>query len=224
MKFISPSNKHHFSIIVPKLCQPITLDSLNKDYIEKRCSDHESSYEYKIKFKNYNCDDYSYLWYVSNFRIGHDKNKEMHCKAIIFYIHGGGFVFGSPQACDIFTRTWSKKTEFPVFAVKYRLAPRSKFPCSLDDVFQAYYWIVNHCESVLKIKYDKIIVSGDSAGGNLALALCTLCIQKKIDGIRKPDALLLAYPGNYDKLAYYHMIFLFLQMAEHLMISCYFLN
>jgi hormone-sensitive lipase len=63
----------------------------------------------------------------------------------------------------------------------------------LNDVWQTYYWLVENAESQLGIKPNKIILVGDSAGGNLAAAITIMAITR---GYRVPDGLILAYPGN----------------------------
>ncbi len=63
-----------------------------------------------------------------------------------------------------------------IFAIDYRLAPEHPFPAALDDVWQAYCWIIYHGITRLGITPAKIILSGDSAGGNLAIGLVNLCI------------------------------------------------
>ena len=62
----------------------------------------------------------------------------------------------------------------------------------MDDVWEAYTWIVNYAERWLGISPKKIILAGDSAGGNLCLGIALRCIEA---GFRKPDALILAYPA-----------------------------
>ena len=79
-----------------------------------------------------------------------------------------------------------------MFSIDYGLAPDHPFPEALDDVWQAYCWIVNHAEEQLGIIPESILLVGDSAGANLALGVALLAIQKQF---RRPDALLLAYPA-----------------------------
>jgi hormone-sensitive lipase len=74
----------------------------------------------------------------------------------------------------------------------YRLAPKNKFPDALDDVWQQYNWIMDNAERILGIKPKKVILTGDSAGGNLAFALTVLLIKEKR---RVPDSVFLVYPA-----------------------------
>jgi len=87
---------------------------------------------------------------------------------------------------------WANDLNIPIFSVDYRLAPDNKFPAALNDVWQTYFWLVNNAESHLNIKPEKIILIGDSAGGNLVCALTIMAIKK---GFRVPDGLILCYPA-----------------------------
>ena len=91
-----------------------------------------------------------------------------------------------------YSRVWANEVGVPVFSVDYRLAPANKFPCALNDSWQVYYWIVEHAESFLGVKPEKIILVGDSAGGNLVTALTVMAIQRKY---RVPDGLIAVYPA-----------------------------
>ncbi|CAI2383957.1 unnamed protein product [Moneuplotes crassus] len=112
-------------------------------------------------------------------------------KAILVHIHGGGFVSMSSFSHQGYTREYANGLGIPVFSIDYRLAPEDPYPAALNDVWQAYSWLVTNCTTQFGIKPSKIIVTGDSAGGNLACALTMLCIEKHF---RVPDFLLPAYP------------------------------
>ena len=65
----------------------------------------------------------------------------------------------------------------PIFSIDYRLANEtSSFPDALNDVWQVYYWLVLNAEKEYGVRPDKIILVGDSAGGNLICALTILAI------------------------------------------------
>ena len=44
---------------------------------------------------------------------------------------------------------WANELDVPIFSVDYRLSPATEFPAALNDVWQAYYWIVEHAEAFL---------------------------------------------------------------------------
>ena len=119
-------------------------------------------------------------------------DSEVHFDKLVLHIHGGGFISMSSSSHQSYTRKWANALGLPVFSIDYRLAPEHKFPSALDDCWQAYYWLVNYSSKFLGIKDPKIILAGDSAGGNLAAALTIKLISA---GYRVPDGLFLAYPA-----------------------------
>lgn len=113
-------------------------------------------------------------------------------KRLILHIHGGAFVAMSSKCHQNYTRRWAIETDTPVLSVDYRLAPEHRFPDALDDCWQAYMWVLQCAKKYLGITPEKIIIAGDSAGGNLALGVVLRSIQTFQ---RIPDGLLLTYPA-----------------------------
>jgi len=85
---------------------------------------------------------------------------------VLLYIHGGAHVACSPQTHRPITSVFAQH-DWQVFAPDYRLAPEHRFPAGLEDVVSAYAGIL-----ATGIDPSQVAVAGDSAGGNLALALC----------------------------------------------------
>lgn len=83
----------------------------------------------------------------------------------LLYFHGGGFSF-YPQAYSNFIAQLTLAAGSRTFALDYRLTPEHRFPAQLNDALHAYQWLL---ESGMDL--ERLIVGGDSAGGNLALAL-----------------------------------------------------
>lgn len=108
--------------------------------------------------------------------------------AAFFYIHGGGWVAGSPRTHRPLTWRLSKQIGIPVIAVDYRLAPEHVFPAGLDDCVAAYKGLI-----ASGVPASSIIVGGDSAGGNLTLALA---LRLKDEGIALPAALVCLSPAT----------------------------
>ncbi len=108
-------------------------------------------------------------------------------KAII-YIHGGAFFLGLMYIQKIFASYVAKATEATVFSIDYRLAPEHPFPAALDDCFAVY-------KDLLKQGFDpkKIIVMGDSAGGNMTL---TLLLKLKLEKLPLPGAAIPLSPAT----------------------------
>ena len=107
--------------------------------------------------------------------IGAPENKTL--PAIIFY-HGGGWVMGSRDGHDSLCRYLSNATECRVFSVEYRLAPEFKFPIPIDESFIALKFISDNSEE-LNIDKSKIVVAGDSAGGNIAAVMSLMAREEK---------------------------------------------
>lgn len=88
----------------------------------------------------------------------------------ILFIHGGAFVAGSLDTHDNMARYLASKTNCEVVAVGYTLSPQAKYPQALEECYSVMIW--------LSSKFQKLIVVGDSAGGNLAASLCILSRDK----------------------------------------------
>ena len=91
----------------------------------------------------------------------------------ILYLHGGGYVAGTPDMMAASCQTMATKSGALVVAVQYRLAPETRFPGPLEDCQTALKWLVAEAEA-LGIDRDRIAVMGQSAGGGLAAALALL--------------------------------------------------
>ncbi|KAJ2156579.1 hypothetical protein GGF46_005086 [Coemansia sp. RSA 552] len=87
----------------------------------------------------------------------------------ILYFHGGGYVAGSLALYRPMLRRVSQASNLPVFGFDYRLAPGSQYPTQLYDAFCAF----QNLKAQGYAERD-IVFAGDSAGGNLALALWQL--------------------------------------------------
>lgn len=83
----------------------------------------------------------------------------------LFYLHGGGYVFGSPRVYRTMTYPWLLQANANAFLPVYRLAPEHKCPAAIDDAVAAYEWLVAG-----GVRPETIVIAGDSAGGGLALA------------------------------------------------------
>ena len=105
---------------------------------------------------------------------------------VIFYCHGGGYMTGSCLYARSLTMKLAKYTHHDVFCFDYRLAPEHPYPAALEDALAAWEHILTQGHAP-----QNIIVAGDSAGGNLALAL-TLTLRLK--NMELPKCLVLFSP------------------------------
>ncbi|MGM9950322.1 MAG: alpha/beta hydrolase [Lysinibacillus sp.] len=96
--------------------------------------------------------------------------------AIIYY-HGGGWVIGNLDVVDVPCRLLANRTGCVVISVDYRLAPEHPFPAPAEDAYAAVEWVANHGETIF-VDTSKLVVSGDSAGGNLAAVVCLMAKDK----------------------------------------------
>ncbi len=85
--------------------------------------------------------------------------------AALLYLFGGGFVLGSPFEDLRITAPLAHHLGRPVFAPHYRLAPEHPFPAALDDAWAVYRALLE------RFGAERLALAGESAGGNLALAL-----------------------------------------------------
>ncbi len=97
---------------------------------------------------------------------------------VLLYVHGGGFFACSPATHRSVTSGFAQGGRFRVFAPDYRLAPEHRFPAGLNDVRAAYDWLV-------ATGRPPVALAGDSAGGNLVLALL---LSLRDDGCPLPAA------------------------------------
>lgn len=100
---------------------------------------------------------------------------------VLVYLHGGGWCFGSLNSCARFCAALAAEARIAVLAVDYPLAPEQPFPAALDACTAALRQTVERAAE-WGLDSGRISVGGDSAGGNLALAValrgmadCTAC-------------------------------------------------
>ncbi|WP_199506233.1 alpha/beta hydrolase [Geodermatophilus sp. TF02-6] len=109
---------------------------------------------------------------------------------LVVYFHGGGFVTGSVAVADRPCRLLARSARCVVASVEYRLAPESPFPAPLEDALDSVRWLAGHAAE-LGADPGRLVVAGDSAGGNLAAA----AVQQLVAGGGPPIAhQLLLYP------------------------------
>ncbi len=100
--------------------------------------------------------------------------------AVLLYLHGGGYVIGSPVTHRNLCATIASGAGIPVLSLDYRLAPEHPHPAAVTDATAAYSWLLE--QGFLP---SRIAIAGDSAGGGLTIA--TL-VKLRDDGVAQPAA------------------------------------
>ena len=85
----------------------------------------------------------------------------------LVFFHGGGWVIGDLDTHDVVCRKLADEGQLIVISIDYRRAPEHKFPAAVDDAIAATAWIATHAKE-FGIDASRLVVGGDSAGGNLA--------------------------------------------------------
>jgi acetyl esterase len=90
---------------------------------------------------------------------------------VLLYLHGGGWTIGDLDTHDVLCRQLAREAGGAVVAVDYRMGPEHRFPAAVDDCVEAFRWVLAQAPD-LHLDPRRTAVGGDSAGGNLAAALC----------------------------------------------------
>ena len=105
---------------------------------------------------------------------------------VILYCHGGGFIAESRAIHDPLLAALGRAAGARGFMVDYRLAPEHPFPAALDDCYAAWNFLLSS-----GIDPGRIVIAGDSAGGNLAVVTA---MRARDEGMPQPAALVLLSP------------------------------
>jgi acetyl esterase/lipase len=92
----------------------------------------------------------------------------------LLYIHGGGFYSGSSQTHRAIAGSLAKSTSADVLVVNYRLVPEYAYPSQINDVLNAYRWLLESGYS-----NDNIVFAGDSVGGTIAIEAVLRQMRRK---------------------------------------------
>lgn len=130
-----------------------------------------------------------------------------HISKMILDIPGGGFVAMDPRTNDDKLFAWAGKTGLPILSLDYKKAPEFPYPYALNECFDVYTTIIKsrgRCIGMSGQQMPKVVVTGDSAGGNLATSMTLMVIESTLGSRRPglspgdlnlPDGLVLLYPG-----------------------------
>ena len=117
---------------------------------------------------------------------------------LVVYFHGGGFVIGSIGLMDNVARELTHHSGALVISVEYRLAPEHPYPAGFQDCASVTQWALDNAVR-FGVPQNKVVVAGESAGGNLAAA--TALHQRDIGGPSLAGQVLI-YPGTAGPLTH----------------------
>ncbi|XP_063729745.1 arylacetamide deacetylase-like [Symsagittifera roscoffensis] len=99
-------------------------------------------------------------------------------KTTLVHIHGGGYVFGSPEEAAGSVLRMQNETGGQMFFIRYSLAPEHLFPTAVDDCVAMVKYIMDHSEQ-LGVDRRNVQIFGDSAGGNLVTQVALQMLEQK---------------------------------------------
>ena len=111
----------------------------------------------KVSTKDVTLADCRGRWFIPN---------DIDSAITILYLHGGGYSFNPKSTYSNLGAMIALSAKSRLFALDYRLSPEHKFPAQLTDANNAYRWLLSQ-----GVNPEQLVVMGDSAGGNLTLAL-----------------------------------------------------
>ena len=120
---------------------------------------------------------------------------------VVIYFHGGGWVLGNLDTHDSLCRKIASESGCVVVAVDYRLAPDAKFPAAFDDSFAATAYVSEHADE-FNIDPARLVVVGDSAGGNLAAAVAIRAAEVGSPAIRSQVLIYPVVEPNFETESY----------------------
>ena len=99
---------------------------------------------------------------------------------VVLFLHGGGFVIGDLEVYDALCAEICAQLDLPVVSVDYRLAPEHPFPAAPDDCEAAARWVASSPEALGR-QVTGLVITGDSAGGNLTIVTTNQLMAEPAD-------------------------------------------
>ena len=126
---------------------------------------------------------------------------------IVLDVPGGGFVAMNPRHHEDKLLGWAAKLELPVLSLDYKKAPEYPYPYALNESYDVYHTLITsrgRCIGLSGASIPRIIITGDSAGGNIATGTTLMILQSAANDAQRysdqellptPEGLVLIYPG-----------------------------
>ncbi|KAI9770772.1 MAG: hypothetical protein M1840_003022 [Geoglossum simile] len=127
---------------------------------------------------------------------------------VVLDIPGGGFVAMTPRNHDDKLLAWAGKLGLPVLSLDYKKAPEFPYPYALNECYDVYHTLISsrgRCIGMSGEHRPRIVLTGDSAGGNLATCVTLMILQSGgadsgrwesgVEVLPSPEGLVLIYPG-----------------------------
>ena len=108
----------------------------------------------------------------------------------IIFFHGGGLMLKAAKSHYQFAKWYAEKAKCKVVFPDYRLIPKYRFPYAVEDCYGVYDWVINSADE-LGVDKNKVILTGDSAGANLAAAVTLMARDR---AVTSPLGVLMSYP------------------------------
>ncbi|KAI4229494.1 MAG: hypothetical protein L6R36_000853 [Xanthoria steineri] len=124
---------------------------------------------------------------------------------VVLDVPGGGFVAMNPRHHEDKLLGWAAKLELPVLSIDYRKAPEHPYPYALNECFDVYRSLIvsqGRCIGLSGSTMPRVVVTGDSAGGNIATGMVLLILENNEnqrhsnqEPLPSPEGLILIYPS-----------------------------
>lgn len=125
--------------------------------------------------------------------------------SLVLDVPGGGFVAMGPRNSEDKLLSWAGQLKIPVLSIDYKKAPEYAYPYALHECYDVYHTIMatnGRCLGLSGSTRPRIVVTGESAGGNLAVSMTLMVLQSAMaqgwegeNVLPRPDGLVLAYPA-----------------------------
>lgn len=125
--------------------------------------------------------------------------------SLVLDVPGGGFVAMGPRNSEDKLLSWAGQLKVPVLSIDYKKAPEYAYPYALHECYDVYHTIMatnGRCLGLSGSTRPRVVVTGESAGGNLAVGMTLMVLQSAMaqgwqgdNVLRRPDGLVLAYPA-----------------------------